>query len=154
MVHRLVHAAPLGDKPVIDTAERGEHAALDTGLLGDLTDRGLFGGLTELDVSLRQGPEHAPAPVDAADQGSHLGVIGPVDSIDDQPTRRCLVHGAKAIGWPAGPGLLRLAGSARLDRLIGYRGMAGVYLGGGFWRTCRATAAAPTPAPSWFGLFA
>ena len=54
MVHGLVHPPAFGDEPVVDAAERGQHAALDPGLLGDLADRGLFGRLAELDVALGQ----------------------------------------------------------------------------------------------------
>ena len=114
VVHRLVHATALGDEPVVDAAERGQHTALDAGLLGDLPDRGLLGGFTELDVALGQRPQHPAAPVDAPDQRRHLTVLGPVEAVDHQPARRGFVHGAQAIrrraagrdflglGWPPG----------------------------------------------------
>ena len=98
MVHGLVHPSALGDEPVVDAAERGQHGALDTGLLRDLADGGLLGGFTEFDVALGQRPQHAAAPVDAADEGSDLGFLGTVDAVDDKPARRCLVHGAQAFG--------------------------------------------------------
>ena len=54
MVHCLVHAPALGHEPVVDAAERGQHTALQSRLLGDLTDGGLFGRLAEFDVPLGQ----------------------------------------------------------------------------------------------------
>ena len=87
MVHGLVHATPLGDEPVVDAAQRRQHAALDARFLGDLTDRSLLGGLTEFDVALGQRPQHPAAPVDAPDQRSDLTFLGPVDPVDYQPTR-------------------------------------------------------------------
>ena len=50
--------------------ERGDDLADDPGLLGDLADGGVLGGLALLDVPLRQGPEEPAAAVGAADQGS------------------------------------------------------------------------------------
>ena len=98
VVHGLVHPPALGDEPVVDAAERGQHAALDSGLLGDLADRGLLGGLTEFDVALGQRPQHPAASVDPADQGRDLAVLRAVDPVDDQAARRCLVHGAQPVG--------------------------------------------------------
>ena len=68
VVHGLVHAALLGDEPEVDRAERREHAAADAGLLLDLADRGLLGGLAVLDVALGQRPDQAPAAVVPGDE--------------------------------------------------------------------------------------
>src|SRR5688572_23163062 len=70
MVHGLVHAATVSDEPEVDDPERGDDLADDPGLLSDLTDGGVLGGLALLDVALREGPEEAAAAVGAADQGS------------------------------------------------------------------------------------
>ena len=162
-MHGLVDAAALGDEPVVDAAERGQDLPADTGFLGDLADGGLFGGLALFDVALGQRPQHPSAPVDPADQRGHLSFGRAVDAVDDQPARGGLVHGAQPRGGatrrarPAGfarPGLAVAAvgGGGGDCGVGGFRG-GGVRCGG-ICRTCRATAAAPTPAPSWFGLFA
>ncbi len=52
MVDGLVHPPAVGDEPVVDAPQRGEHTAADAGLLGDLADGGLLGGLAQLDVPL------------------------------------------------------------------------------------------------------
>ena len=114
VVHGLVHATTLGDEPVVDAAERRQHTALDAGLLGDLTDRGLFCGFTEFDVALGQRPQHPAAPVDAPDQCGDLTFLGPVDSVDHQPARGGFMHRTQPIGGPARSGLLRLVLAARL----------------------------------------
>jgi hypothetical protein len=54
MVHRLVHPAPVGDEPVVDAAQRGQHTASDPGLLGYFADRGLLGRFAEFDVAFGQ----------------------------------------------------------------------------------------------------
>ncbi len=54
VVHGLVHTPAVGDEPIVDATQRGEHAAANAGFLGDLADRGLFGGFTHLDVALGQ----------------------------------------------------------------------------------------------------
>lgn len=97
-MHRLVHPPPVGDEPVVDTAQRGEHAAADPGFLGDLSDGGLFGGLAHFDVALGQRPQHPPAAIDAPDQGGHLLVAWPVEAVNDQPAGGGLVHGAQTLG--------------------------------------------------------
>ena len=70
------------------------------------------------------------------------------------------MHGAQAIGGPARAGLLRFVVTVELvfvglhrSVLRAVRGGVVVVLGG-FSRTSRASATAPPPAPSWFGLFA
>ena len=97
VVHGLVHAASLGDEPVVDAAQRGQHAALDAGLFCDLADRGLLGGLAELDVALGQRPQHPASAVHASDQRCHLTVLRAVDAVDHQTARRRLVHGAQPV---------------------------------------------------------
>ena len=57
--------------------ERGDDLADDPGLLGDLADGGVLGGLALLDVPLGQRPEEAAAAVGAADEGS----AGPGDTV-------------------------------------------------------------------------
>ena len=69
VVHRLVHPAAVGDEPEVDDAERGDDLADDAGLLGDLADGGVLGGLALLDVPLGQGPEEPATTVGAADEG-------------------------------------------------------------------------------------
>ncbi len=68
-MHGLVHAAAVGDEPEVDDPERGDDLADDPGLLRDLADGGVLGGLALLDVALGQRPEQPAAPVGAADQG-------------------------------------------------------------------------------------
>src|SRR4029079_2380155 len=70
------------------------------------------------------------------------------------------MHRAQAIGGPALAGLLRLVLTAWLV-FVGWtrpvvRSAHGVVVEvlGGFGRACSASAAAPSPAPSWFGLLA
>ena len=146
VVHRLVHPAAVGDEPVVDAPQRGQHAAADAGLLGDLPDGGLFGGLTQLDVPLGQRPQHPPAPIDAADQRRDLLVARSVEAVDDEPAGGGFVDGAQPFrhasrrAGPAGFGRCRVGGrlAVRLD------------LG----RTRAATTTAPPPAPTWFRLFA
>ena len=148
MVHGLVHPPALGDEPVVDAAQRGQHAALDPGLLGDLTDGGLLGGLAQLDVALGQRPQHPAAPVDATDQRGDLVFARPVDAVDDQSAGRGFVHGAQ----PLGPAARRSRRSARvwLRLACSVAGRLPVAR-----RDRRApTTAAPAPAPTWFGLFA
>ena len=118
VVHGLVHATALGDEPVVDAAERGQHAALDAGLLGDLADRGLFGGFTEFDVALGQRPQHPAAPVDAPDQRGDLGVLGSVDAVDHQAARRGLVHRAQPVGPAGADGTLRFVGAVWLGTRV------------------------------------
>ena len=96
MVDGLVHSPSVGDEPVVDAAQRGQHAAANSGLLGDFTDGGLLGGLALLDVSLGQRPQHPTAPVDAPDQCRYLRFPRSVDAVDDQPAGGCFVHGAQA----------------------------------------------------------
>ena len=62
------------------------------------------------------------------------------------------MHRAQAIGGPALAGLLRFVLTARLVILGGHRIVVVVF--SGFRRAGRAPAAAPPPAPSWFGLLA
>src|SRR6185437_6381027 len=78
--------------------ERGQHAALDSGLLGDLADGRLLGGLALFDVALGQRPQHAPAPVHATDQRRDLSVLRSVDAVDDQSAGRGLVDRAQPVG--------------------------------------------------------
>ena len=67
---RLVDPSPVGDEPEVDGAELADDLAADAGLLGDLADRGLLGGLTRFDVALGQRPQQPALPVGAADQGA------------------------------------------------------------------------------------
>src|ERR1700758_370223 len=145
-MHGLVHPTAIGDEPVVDTSQRGQHAAADAGLLGNLANGGLLGGLAELDVALGQRPQHPSASIDTTDKGRNLVVAWPVDAVDDQPAGRCFVHGAQPVRHAA-----RRAGAAR----FGHGCVAGCLavckvLG----RTGSATTSAPPPAPTWFGLFA
>ena len=66
----------------------GQHPAADAGLLLDLADRGVLGGLAVLEVTLRQRPEQPAAPVDPADQG-HSRPAGA--AVDHQAARRGLL---------------------------------------------------------------
>src|SRR3546814_9758064 len=59
-------------------------------------------GLTDLDMSLGQRPQHATASVDPADQCRDLGVLRPVETVDDEPARGGLVHGAQPFGRASG----------------------------------------------------
>src|ERR1700677_1754186 len=146
VVHGLMHPTAIGDEPVVDAPQCGQHAAANPGLLGDLTNSSLFGRLTLLNVALGQRPQHSSAPIDAADQSRDLRVARPVDTVDNQAAGRCFMHGAQALRSAAWR-----AGSARLLRCRVWGGLAvRVVLG----RTGRATTAAPAPAPTWFGSFA
>ena len=126
--------------------ERGQHAAADAGLFGYFSNGGLFGGLTEFDVSFGQRPQHPSAPVDATDQGGDLGVAGSVEPVDDQPAGGRFVHGAQPLlarGGTHGIGAVWWRSSRRcvtVDLVLG--------------RSRSATAASPPPAPTWFALFA
>src|SRR6476469_1903397 len=70
------------------------------------------------------------------------------------------MHRAQAIGGPALAGLLRLVLTAWLVFVGLHRPVVRAAHGGvvevlgGFGRPCSASAAAPSPAPSWFGLLA
>lgn len=135
VVHGLVNAPALGDEPVVDAAERRQHAALDAGLLGHLADGGLFGRFTLLDVTFRQRPQHPSAAVDPPDQGGHLMVLGSVDAVDDQPACRCFVHGAQTIRGTARPGFPRFRGLTGLAAGVGggdLRVVVGGLIGAGF----------------------
>ncbi|SIN50650.1 Uncharacterised protein [Mycobacteroides abscessus subsp. abscessus] len=94
-MHRFVHAPALGDEPIVDAAERGEHGAADSSLFGHLADGGLLGGLTLFDMPLGQRPQHASAPVGPPDEGSDLTVLGAVDAGDDQAAGRGFTHRAQ-----------------------------------------------------------
>jgi hypothetical protein len=67
VVHGLVHAPVLGDEPEVDGAQGRDHAPDDAGLLLDLANGGLLGGLAFLDVALGQRPEQPPTPIQAPD---------------------------------------------------------------------------------------
>src|SRR5436305_12194162 len=146
MVHRLVDPATVGDEPVVDAPERGEHAAANTRLLGDLPDGGLLGRLTHLDVPLGQRPQHASAPVNAPDQRGDLLVAGAVEAVDHQPAGGCLVHRAQPLRYAA-----RRARRTRVGRccFAGRLAVSGV-LG----RSGSTTTPAPSSASTWFSLFA
>src|SRR6476659_3771488 len=70
------------------------------------------------------------------------------------------MHRAQAIGGSAWAGLLRLVLTAWLVFVGLHRPVVRAAHGGvvavlgGFGRACSASAAAPSPAPSWFGLLA
>ncbi len=102
MVHGLVHPPAIGDEPVVDASQRGQHAAANPGLLGDLTNGGLLGGLTLFYVALGQRPQHPSASIDATDQGGDLRVPRPIDAVDDQPSSGCFVDGAQPVRRAAG----------------------------------------------------
>src|SRR5699024_1490893 len=53
MVHHLVHPPVMTGEPVVDGRQVEQHLPGDTGLLLDLTDGGLLGGLRTLQVHLR-----------------------------------------------------------------------------------------------------
>src|SRR5580693_9162266 len=97
MVHGLVHSTAVGDEPVVDASQCGQHAAANSGLLGDLTNGGLLRGLAEFDMALGQRPEHAAASVNAADEGRDLRITWAVDTVDDQPASGCFVHGSEPL---------------------------------------------------------
>ena len=146
MVHGLVHPAAVGDEPVVDASERGQHAAPNTRLLGDFTDCGLFGRLALLDVALGQRPQHPSTPIDAPDQRRDLLLAWPVDAVDDQPAGGCFVHGAQPLrhaarrSGPAGFGRCRVVGHLAFVMVLGRAGSA--------------TTPAPPPTPTRFCLFA
>jgi hypothetical protein len=96
-------------------------------------------------VTLGQRPEHATAPVDAADEGRDLGFTGSVEPVDDQAAGGGFVHSAQ----PFRPAARRTAPA----RFWGCR-VGGLLTRRVFGRTGSTTAATPTPAPTWFGLFA
>src|SRR5271155_50688 len=149
MVHGLMHPPPVGDEPVVDAAQRRQHAALDSGLLGDFADRGLLGRLTELDVACGQRPQHPAAPVDAADERGNLLLTRPIDIVDDQSTGRCFVHSAqplRAAACGTGPGRLVRAGR----RFAVDRPIVGVALAG----SGTAATTTPPPASTWLRFFA
>ena len=52
VVHGLVDASTFGHEPVVDAAQRCQDSSLNAGFFFDLTHRGLFGGLTLLDMPL------------------------------------------------------------------------------------------------------
>ena len=76
VVHELVHPPAVGREPVVDGAERRQHAALDAGLLRDLAHGRLSQGLAVLGVALGQAPLQPTGPVAPGDDG------------DARPTRR------------------------------------------------------------------
>ena len=104
VVHGLVDPAVLGDEPVVDGAERGEHPAADAGLLLDLADRGVLGGLAGLDVALGQRPEQ-PAPPVAAGRSAPPAGAPAVRSTTSPPAEVSSTlrsPRARAAGWRAG----------------------------------------------------
>src|SRR5271166_4960067 len=149
MVHGLMHPSPVGDEPVVDPAQRRQHAAVDPGLLGDLADRGLLGRLTLLDMTFGQRPQHSAAPVDAADQRGDLLFTGPIDTVDDQPAGRRFVDSAQPL-----TAATRRTGTARFVHTGGCGAVdcpaVGVTLAG----PGAAAAPAPPPAPTWLRFFA
>lgn len=145
-MHGLVHAAAVGHEPVVDAPQRGQHAALDAGFFGYFSNGCLFGRLTEFDVALGQRPQHPSAPVDAADQGGDLRVARSVEPVDDQPAGGCLVDRAQPLRPAAGPARSARFGGCRIAVYL----TVGLLLG----RSRSATTAAPSPAPTWFALFA
>src|SRR5271167_2261243 len=148
-MHGFMYPATVGDEPVVDAAQRRQHAALYTGLFGDFPDRGLFRGLAELDVAFGKRPQHPAASVDAADQCRDLLFTGAINVVDDQSTGRRLVHGPQPLGSAACRAALRgLRGTgwcAAGDGLVAGLGLA---------RPCRAPTAAPPPAPTRLRFFA
>src|SRR5277367_3991111 len=148
MVHGFVHPPPVGDEPVVDAAQRSQHAAVNSGLFRDLTDRGLLGRLTELDMAFRQRPQHQAAPVDATDECGDLLFTRPIDTVDDQPTGRCFVHGAQSLR--SAPRGATSAGFVYTGRAAVGRLVAGL----AFTRPRRAPTTAPSPAPTWLRIFA
>src|SRR5271156_1287502 len=100
-MHGFMYSATVGDEPVVDAAQRRQHAALYSGLFGDFPDRGLFRGLAELDVAFGKRPQHPAASVHATDQCRNLLCAGAINVVDDQSTGRRLVHGPQPFGSAA-----------------------------------------------------
>src|SRR5947209_3084047 len=146
MVHRLVDSATVGDEPVVDAAERGEHAAANACLLGDLPDGGLLGRLTHLDVALGERPQHPSAPVNASDQRRDLLVARPVEAVDHQPPGGRLVHRAQPLRYAARRAGGTLGGRGRVGGRLAVVGVLG--------RGGSTTTPAPSSASTWFILFA
>src|SRR5271168_2235930 len=148
-MHGFMYPATVGDEPVVDAAQRRQHAALYPGLFGDFPDRGLFRGLAELDVAFGKRPQHPAASVDAADQCRDLLFTGAINVVDDQSTGRRLVHGPQPLGSAACRAALRgLRWSGRCG--AGHGLVAGL----GLARPCRAPTAAPPAAPTRLRFFA
>ena len=89
----LVHPPSLGDEPEVDRAESPKISPGDAGLLGDLADGRLLGGLAGLDVTLGQRPEQPTPAVCAPDQRAP-GIA--VSEVDDQAARAGLVDSLQA----------------------------------------------------------
>lgn len=78
VVHCLVDAVPADGKPVIDAAQRGKDVTVDTGFLGNLTDRGFLVVLPAFRMTLRQAPLQPSAPVKAGNNRNPQFVVGRV----------------------------------------------------------------------------
>src|SRR3954453_17047560 len=100
VVHRLVHAAALGDEPEVDDAEGGDDLAHYPGLPRPLADGGVLGGFPLLDVPLGQRPEEATAAIRAADEGS-TGLVHPVVGDHQAPGGGLVAPAHPAAGAPA-----------------------------------------------------
>src|SRR5690606_3712256 len=155
MVHRFVYPPAVGDEPVIDAAEFGDHHALDAGFLGHFPDRGLLGGLALLDMALGQRPQQPSASIGAADQGGAALFAWAVETVDDEAARGGLLDRAHAwsrrvSGRTSAPGL-----AASTVRAIG-RGHQAILIDAGgatvhspaYGRGSAATAMSAT-APAW-----
>ncbi len=78
VVHCLVDAVPADGKPVIDAAQRSQDVTVDTGFLGNLTDRGFLVVLLALRMPLGQAPLQPSAPVKAGNNRNPQFVVGRV----------------------------------------------------------------------------
>src|SRR4051812_14539771 len=100
VVHRLVHAAALGDEPEVDDPERCHDLADDPGLLRHLADGGVLGGLALLDVPLGQRPQEAAAAIGAPDEGG-ARLVHPVVGDHQAPGGGLVDPAQPAAGAPA-----------------------------------------------------
>ena len=78
MVHGFVDAVAAHGEPVVNTAQRSQDAAVDSGLLGNLADRGRLVVFTVFRMAFRQAPFKAAAAVEAGDDGNPLFLGGGV----------------------------------------------------------------------------
>ncbi len=97
VVDDLVDACVRTGEPVVDGAQRGQHASDDPGLLGDFPHRRLFQALVILTVSLGQAPLHPPGPVATCD---HRDPGNPLVNVNDQASGRDLLDGRSPAGQP------------------------------------------------------
>ncbi len=88
MVHGLVDATPVAREPVVDDAEPRADRTRDAGLLRDLADGRLLGGLVALEVTLGEAPLETASTVASGDDG---GVRDAVDHRHDEAAGRGLL---------------------------------------------------------------